>query len=823
MFRVATIAACMFLLTPRAMAQLPVLETFVTGLQQPVLLTHAGDGSDRKFIVEQAGRILVVQPGSTTPTVFLDIRSRVLSGGERGLLGLAFHPQYAANGRLFVNYTRQIDGATVIAEYRVIPGNPNAADAAEEIVLLVIAQPFSNHNGGMIEFGPDNFLYIGTGDGGSANDPDNRAQNVEDLLGKILRIDVNNPASPSVPYSSPSSNPFFGSVAGRDEIFALGFRNPWRFSFDRLNGQMYAGDVGQNTREEVDIVTRGGNYGWRVFEGTHCTGLGPAPCANFPSIPPIAEYMPGELGRCAVTAGYVYRGSRRSLPYGAYVFADFCSGEIFLYQGGVTSILTDTNAAVSSFGEDEAGEIYVVDLAGAISRLTSGAFSSTTSVRSFAVPNRGAVFLPATSTSSTPASGYVRIQADPGDSLPGGLAILQVRPQGVLVSEVAIPDSPLMQSGRTLAWVSSTETTRIAIANPNPFEVTINFHFTNDAGQDYGHQSLRIPANRQVSGFLDESPFNGGERISGTFTFQAAAAVSVIAIRGAFNERSEVLMSLLPVTPINTAPSNRTFFPHRVLGDGWASEFLVINPAEVLISGLIVLTDPLGAVVETLSYTVPSRSSRRLIPATQSQTLRTGAARIVVTAGTVPAAAVIYRYRAGTSPAAETIDPAIAPGTAFRGFGEFSAVTRTGLAVANASSQAVTVNVQIRTLSGGLRDTAQFDLPGFGQKSIFLDELPGFGTGIPFQGTVEVNSLLPIVATVVRTRVNERGEFLVASMPPDNTADVNLSVESYFPIFAVGGDAQTEFILMNAQASGTASGDMLFLTPNGKPFSISVP
>jgi len=823
MFRVATLCACLsLLLTSPALAQLPVLEPFLVGLQQPVFLTHAGDGSDRKFIVEQGGRILVVQPGSTTPTVFLDIRSRVLSGGERGLLGLAFHPQYAANGRFFVNYTRQTDGATVVAEYRVVTGNPNAADAANEAVLLVIAQPFSNHNGGMIEFGPDNFLYIGMGDGGSGNDPDNRAQNIEDLLGKILRIDVDHPASDTVRYSSPGSNPFFGPAAGRDEIFALGFRNPWRFSFDRLTGQMYAGDVGQGAREEVDIVVRGGNYGWRVFEGTRCTGLGPASCTGFSSIPPIAEYGTTDPGRCAVTGGYIYRGSRRSLSYGAYVFADYCSGEIFMIDGGATSILMDTTAFISSFGEDEAGEIYVVDLNGSVSRIISGT-PATTTVRAFSIPNRGGVFLPASSASATLSSGYVRIQVSSGDVLPSGLAILQWRPQGVLISEVAIPDSPLVQSGRTFAWVGPGETTGIAMANPNGFEVSVDFYFTNAAGQDFGHGTLRIPANGQISGFLNNSPFNGGTSINGTFSFQAAASVSVTAIRGAFTERSEMLMSSLPVTPINTISSNRSVFPHWVLGAGWTSEFLLVNPAEVLITGQIELTDPSGSIVETLSYSVPARSSRRLLPTTQSQTLRTGTARMIVTAGTMPSAAVVFRYSTGTAPAVETVDPAIAAGLSFRGFAEFSGVTRTGLAVANTTNQTAGINVEIRTLSGALRDTVQFDLPPFGQKSLFLDELQGVNTGSFFQGTIQVSSLLSIAATLVRTRVNERGDFLVASTPPDNTADANLSIESFFPIFAVGGDAEMEFVLMNAQASGTGSGSMHFVAPNGNPFSISLP
>lgn len=341
------------------------LEPLLSGLSSPVFVTNAGDNSNRLFIVEQPGRIKVLQPGTDAPTVFLNITARVLSGGERGLLGLAFHPQYASNRRFFVNYTRAGDGATVIAEYRASANNANVADTAET-VILVIPQPFANHNGGMIEFGPDGFLYIGMGDGGSANDPGNRAQNVNELLGKMLRINIDQAGT--APYTSPADNPFFGSTPGRDEIYAVGLRNPFRWSFDRLTGQLYAGDVGQGAREEIDIITLGGNYGWRVFEGTVCTNLGPQACNAVQVVPPIAEYSHAG-GRCSVTGGYVYRGSMNTLPSGAYLFADFCTGEIFVLQNNQMRLLLDTNLSISSFGEDESGELYVVNLGGSVHRV----------------------------------------------------------------------------------------------------------------------------------------------------------------------------------------------------------------------------------------------------------------------------------------------------------------------------------------------------------------------------------------------------------------------------------------------------------------------
>lgn len=360
-------ALCLTLLVASAVLAQTQLTPVLSGLSSPVLATHAHDGSNRLFIVEQPGLIRILRPGSTTTTVFLDIRTRVLSGGEQGLLGLAFHPQYATNRRFFINYTRRPDGATVIAQYLVSATNADVAEMTET-VLLTIPQPYANHNGGMIEFGPDSYLYIGMGDGGSANDPGNRAQNVNELLGKMLRIDVDRPSG-ALPYSSPPDNPFFGDVPGRDEIYAVGLRNPWRFSFDRQTGLLYAGDVGQDQREEIDLIMRGGNYGWRVIEGTRCTNLDAALCGRAGYVPPIAEYS-HTGGRCSVTGGYVYRGTRGSLPFGAYVYGDYCTGEVFLLQNGTPTPLLNAGGSLTAFGEDEAGEIYIMRQGGTLSRLT---------------------------------------------------------------------------------------------------------------------------------------------------------------------------------------------------------------------------------------------------------------------------------------------------------------------------------------------------------------------------------------------------------------------------------------------------------------------
>jgi glucose/arabinose dehydrogenase len=364
---IAVISGIGALASPLGAVASITLVPVLSGLTSPVLATNARDGSDRLFVVQQGGVIKVLQPGQTVPTVFLDITTKVLSGGERGLLGLAFHPQFLTNRRFFVKYTRPGDGANVVAEFRASVGDPNVADPLSEIVFLVIPQPFANHNAGMVEFGPDGFLYISTGDGGSGNDPGNRAQNINQLLGKILRIDVDTPNGP-VPYSSPPSNPFFGATPGLDEIFAYGLRNPYRFSFDRGTGHLYAGDVGQNAVEEVDIITLGGNYGWRIWEGTRCTGNDPALCNPAGFIFPITEYAHAG-GRCSVTGGYVYRGTQGSVPVGSYLYADFCTGEIFRFLDGTSSIELDTGINISSFGEDESGELYVVGLGGTVHRI----------------------------------------------------------------------------------------------------------------------------------------------------------------------------------------------------------------------------------------------------------------------------------------------------------------------------------------------------------------------------------------------------------------------------------------------------------------------
>jgi hypothetical protein len=365
----ASLAAAAVFLAPVSVAAAPQLLPILTsGLTSPVFAGHAGDGSNRLFIVERGGIIKVLQPDRTTLTTFLNISSRVQAGGEQGLLGLAFHPLYESNGRFFVYYTRT-GGEIVIAEYHV-SADPNIASTAEDILLTIPHPTNTNHNGGMMAFGPDHYLYIGVGDGGGANDTANNAQDLDVLLGKILRIDVDPPEGAG-PYVSPSTNPYFGAVAGRDEIFAYGMRNPWRFSFDILTGQQWIADVGQGAREEIDTpIVRGGNYGWRVYEGALCTNNDPSLCGNPGYIAPLFDYGHSG-GRCSVTGGYVYRGSANAVPDGTYVYGDYCTGEIFGWDGAAQTVLLNSGVNISSFGEDEAGELYVVGLAGSLSKLVA--------------------------------------------------------------------------------------------------------------------------------------------------------------------------------------------------------------------------------------------------------------------------------------------------------------------------------------------------------------------------------------------------------------------------------------------------------------------
>jgi glucose/arabinose dehydrogenase len=339
----------------------------VTGLSKPTDIANAGDASGRLFVAEQAGKIRVVRGAQILTAPFLDLAGVADQNDERGLLGVAFHPQYATNGLFFVNYNRAGDGATVIARYRVSAGNPDVADPASATILLTLPAPSFNHVGGGIKFGPDGFLYIASGDGGSPYDPLGRAQDPASLFGKILRIDVDH----GNPYAIPAGNPF-AAGGGAPEVFAIGLRNPWRLGFDRVTGDLWIGDVGEDVAEEVDYLAAGtgagANFGWRVMEGTHCTGRsGALPCNDPALVLPVIEYG-HDLG-CSLTGGFVYRGTAVPALSGRYVYGDFCSGRLWaatrnpLLGGWTSEELGMTATTLSTFGESDAGELYFADYA----------------------------------------------------------------------------------------------------------------------------------------------------------------------------------------------------------------------------------------------------------------------------------------------------------------------------------------------------------------------------------------------------------------------------------------------------------------------------
>jgi len=341
-----------------------MLEQYVSGFSSPIDIAHAGD--DRLFIVERSGVIKIIDANDTTlPTPFLDIEDIVYSfggQGEIGLLGMEFHPDFANNGYFFVHYTNLNENSN-ISRFTVDPATPNEVDPATELTIMTINQPYLNHNGGCLKFGPDAYLYIGMGDGGSANDPQNRSQNTQSLLGKMLRIDIDNGS----PYSIPADNPFVADSDVLDEIWAIGLRNPWRYSFDRSTGDLWIGDVGQGTREEINrqpaSSTGGENYGWRCYEGFNAFNTsGCSPASDYHD--PVVDYN-HSASSCSVTGGYVYRGTQFPSLQGLYIYADYCSGRIWTLTsdgvGGYTDDLSATYSGydISTFGEDAQGEMYL--------------------------------------------------------------------------------------------------------------------------------------------------------------------------------------------------------------------------------------------------------------------------------------------------------------------------------------------------------------------------------------------------------------------------------------------------------------------------------
>ena len=343
------------------------LEPYLTIAGGPLGIDAPDDGSGRLFVIAQDGKIWIVDAnGNVLPTPMVDLGPRLRSGGEQGLLGLAIHPGFPTDPRLFVNYTNT-DGDSIIASLAVDPDDPNRLDPESHREILFLDQPFANHNGGDLLFGPDRDLYAFFGDGGSGGDPQGNGQNRDALLGKVLRLDIDHPSG-DLPYAAPADNPFVG-VDGRDEIWLMGVRNPWRASFDRTTGDLWIGDVGQSAWEEVDVAragTSGENYGWNTTEGNHCFSP-PDGCAQTGLTAPVAEYS--HQGGCTVIGGIVYRGTAQPDLAGGYVFGDYCSGAVWAIDPASDTlrdptVVFESGASISSFGEDEAGELYATDIGG---------------------------------------------------------------------------------------------------------------------------------------------------------------------------------------------------------------------------------------------------------------------------------------------------------------------------------------------------------------------------------------------------------------------------------------------------------------------------
>ena len=356
------------------------LKTVATGLDFPLYLTTAPGDNNRLFIVEKGGLIRIIKNETLLKTPFLDIRNLVSGGSEQGLLGLAFDPGYVTNNRFYVSYT-DTAGDTRIVRY-LVSDNQDVAKTTPDRIILTIDQPFANHNGGNIVFGPDGYLYIGMGDGGSGNDPQGNGQDPTDLLGSLLRIDVR----PQGDYAVPGDNPFISQPSFRPELWDIGLRNPWRFSFDRKTGDLYIADVGQNAREEINVATaaqgggggRGLNYGWNIMEGTLCTpGINPN-CQKTGLTLPVLDYDHSS-GTCSVTGGYVYRGSAIPELQGTYFYSDYCAGWVksFVYRNGTISDHKDWKSLspggnITSFGEDGQGELYILTSQGGVYRIEAG-------------------------------------------------------------------------------------------------------------------------------------------------------------------------------------------------------------------------------------------------------------------------------------------------------------------------------------------------------------------------------------------------------------------------------------------------------------------
>jgi hypothetical protein len=422
-------------------------------------------------------------------------------------------------------------------------------------------------------------------------------------------------------------------------------------------------------------------------------------------------------------------------------------------------------------------------------------------------------------------TGYARIRADSGPT-PAGLAIHGIRHEGVLVSEAVVPAVQLISSGRALARIGSSTRTGIAIANPNTAPVMVAFHFTNASGQDFGRSSFVIPGGGQASHFLHEAPFHGAETpdgvLDGTLTFYASHPVAVTILSVTLGARGAPLSSVMPVASLDNTTAEATF-PHWAHGGGWSTEFALVNPSDQVIRGVVEARYSDGQVRHRLLYTIAPRSSGRVSLPFQEATVRIGSARIVPAQGPAPSGAAVIRFSSGGETTTESAVAAIPSSRAFRGYGELFSGRRTGLAVANTSSSNAAVTIELTPMDGSRPSfIGMITLPPFGQRSLFLDEVPGLGAVQSFLGIVRISSPAFVVATLIRTRINERGDFLIAASPPKEESAPSFNAQLFFPLIAAGEGSETEFVLWNVRGLVPASGELMFVAPDGGPLPLSV-
>jgi len=580
----------------------------------------------------------------------------------------------------------------------------------------------------------------------------------------------------------------------RPEIFASGFRNPWRFSFDRVTGQLIAGDVGQSSREEIDIVTQGGNYGWRIWEGVLCTGLGPTPCFAPGFIPPIADYQnTGPNGRCSIIGGYVYRGLQASLPYGAYVYGDLCSGEIFMLKDGVQTVLLDTNLTITSFGEDESGEIYVAGINGSISRLTNPD-AVRSSQRTYAAGDLTPAVISTAGSAPALTVGSARLSPAAGQPAPSGLEIFGFQRGGVLVSEASVPAVRPSLTGRVFAEVGADVNTGMAIVNPNDEAATLSFFFTDTSGMNFNNGTTTIAPKQQIAAFLNQAPFNGTNSMFGTFTFSSSVPVAAVALRGLTNERGDFLITTLPVVEPGPVPGGGVVVAHFASGGGWTTEVVLINPSDATITGTAQFVNQAGQTILTTPYSIAAKSSGRIVIADSSADIQTGSVRLSSAAPAVS----IFSFRLNGVTVSQAGVPTLAAGVGFRVYVETGNAIRSGIAIANTSPNSTDVTLELAGRS------AIVSIPGNGQAAMFVNELPPFAS-LPasYRGVMRITSPVPVAVTGLRGHTNERGEFLITTTTPlDESVPSHMS-DLFFPHFAEGGGYGMQFVLFGRAAAGT--------------------